>query len=573
MNINKIISFCILFLLSIAANAQIYQNDPAYGKVNNRIDVIYSLKIPNQDTFALQGSRDSIGQIVRRPQDGALYLRGVSSWSKVGQAPGGSVLDSARKSNDTLFFRKSTGGEIALKLNNIPQSGIIGLTDSLNKRWDTLQFPIKVQYTIMDKLLSESAIPIQPTDSVVVAMGKLQAQINAQDGLNIKNQKLTYQIADFRIMGSGDIQATSAAGGLNLRRGSAMNYYPIVNFMTNAGTNTGYVGGGSNVDGFRIDLISLFGGTRLISADTNSVRFGNYSVASNSRVSTGYHNLKWLMMPSFPVDNDHFFDVDSNYKKTLTVYGGILTDTAFINGIYLQGGSAGQYLTLDATGKLVTPTTLPSFAPATGSTNYIQNQSASAQSSSSFWVSGSSRTNGVHSMGSASRITGTGTGASNVALFSFRQSDNSTETGSVGDVSSGNSDIALSSTSGDVVFVTSGVKARVSGTNTTFGVAGSFGAATATVTGTTTLTAAHYTLRCNNSANIVVNLPAAASAFNSSEGHGRIYVIKKVSNNAFTVTITANGAEQIDGISTTSVITTFNTSITIQSNGTGWDIL
>lgn len=87
-----------------------------------------------------------------------------------------------------------------------------------------------------------------------------------------------------------------------------------------------------------------------------------------------------------------------------------------------------------------------------------------------------------------------------------------------------------------------------------------------TITANTTLDETHKKIRTNNSANIVVTLPAASSC------PGRVYVIKKVSNNAFTVSVTPNGTDPIDGTNAAFVISGYNDSFTFQSYGSGWDI-
>jgi hypothetical protein len=48
--------------------------------------------------------------------------------------------------------------------------------------------------------------------------------------------------------------------------------------------------------------------------------------------------------------------------------------------------------------------------------------------------------------------------------------------------------------------------------------------------------------------------------------------VKKIDVSAFTVTIDGNASETIDGV-TTKVITAQFALFTIQSNGTGWDII
>lgn len=97
--------------------------------------------------------------------------------------------------------------------------------------------------------------------------------------------------------------------------------------------------------------------------------------------------------------------------------------------------------------------------------------------------------------------------------------------------------------------------------------AGSFGAAIATVTTNTTLTASHYTVLADaTSGNITITLPAVSGTTR------RIYVVKKIDSSANTVTIDGNASETIDG-ATTQVIGTQWQSYTIQSNGTAWYIV
>jgi hypothetical protein len=88
----------------------------------------------------------------------------------------------------------------------------------------------------------------------------------------------------------------------------------------------------------------------------------------------------------------------------------------------------------------------------------------------------------------------------------------------------------------------------------------------ATVTDNTTLTESNYTVLANNTSNMTISLPAAAA------NTGRIYFIKKISNNGSTVTVTPSGGETIDGASNYS-ISAYNRSIQVQSNGSAWYIL
>ena len=105
-----------------------------------------------------------------------------------------------------------------------------------------------------------------------------------------------------------------------------------------------------------------------------------------------------------------------------------------------------------------------------------------------------------------------------------------------------------------------------------FEVDGPQGLAIETVTGDTTLDNTHSTLLVNASGNVTVTLPTAASAYNGTDGIGRIYEIKKIDADANTVTIDGNGSETIDG-GTTAVLIAQYESITIQSDGSNWHII
>lgn len=92
-------------------------------------------------------------------------------------------------------------------------------------------------------------------------------------------------------------------------------------------------------------------------------------------------------------------------------------------------------------------------------------------------------------------------------------------------------------------------------------------ALTTTITTGTTLTRSHRTVLCNASgAAFTVTLPAAANC------KYQIYEIKKIDSTGYDVTIDGNASELIDG-SLTKVLYTQNEAITIQSDGTNWNII
>ena len=81
-----------------------------------------------------------------------------------------------------------------------------------------------------------------------------------------------------------------------------------------------------------------------------------------------------------------------------------------------------------------------------------------------------------------------------------------------------------------------------------------------------TIGTAVYTLLCNCTTAITVNLPAA-STFS-----GWVFNIKKIDSLANAVTVVPNGADKIDG-ETSQTISSQWTNMQLQSNGTNWYIL
>lgn len=240
----------------------------------------------------------------------------------------------------------------------------------------------------------------------------------------------------------------------------------------------------------------------------------------------------------------------------------------------LTGANVFSSFTTGATGRVTAATTRTltaadiSAAPVSGSANYIQNQISSAQTAES-WITGRQRAIAFEALSAAGsggimlKTTG--------SLLRWLIRSNTAETGSGNtgsDLTIFNFDDAGTTISQALVLKRSngylGINPGGVDPTSFLSVSGSVAMATNTVTVTTALTSAHHTLNFNNSANVDANLPAAASC------PGRIYVIKKISNNAFTVSIDPNGSETIEGTTTPITLTTYLSSITIQSDGSGW---
>lgn len=90
---------------------------------------------------------------------------------------------------------------------------------------------------------------------------------------------------------------------------------------------------------------------------------------------------------------------------------------------------------------------------------------------------------------------------------------------------------------------------------------------TTSITSAYTATAGDYTILCDaTSGAITVTLPLAKP------NKQKVYIIKKTDSSANAITIDGNGAETIDGATTQSLASQYDTK-TIQSDGTSWHIL
>ena len=82
-----------------------------------------------------------------------------------------------------------------------------------------------------------------------------------------------------------------------------------------------------------------------------------------------------------------------------------------------------------------------------------------------------------------------------------------------------------------------------------------------------------HMIRCNaTSGAIVINLPTAANSYDNTNELGLVLIIKKIDSSVNTVTIDGNASETIDG-SLSKALNSQYESLTIQSNGTSWDII
>lgn len=130
----KIITI-ILFLMPLFLMAQtappIVQGSKLY-EFRNGLRIDSAFFIPRKDTLFFDNTLKAPGMITWRPADSTFYLYRGNRWlSIVSSAGTGLSIDSVRRSNDTLFFRYTTGGELAVKIAGLPISAVTNLSDSL----------------------------------------------------------------------------------------------------------------------------------------------------------------------------------------------------------------------------------------------------------------------------------------------------------------------------------------------------------------------------------------------------------------------------------------------------------
>lgn len=124
-----------LFLLHSLV-AQTYQPVNSYGFIWKRGIFNNAIFLPQGTGTEMPSDTVRAGGIRYNPALLQVQVWNGSSWGSL--LPGtGIFLDSVYRSNDTLYFRKTNGGGIAVKIAGLPIGATLGLQDSLNKHWDS----------------------------------------------------------------------------------------------------------------------------------------------------------------------------------------------------------------------------------------------------------------------------------------------------------------------------------------------------------------------------------------------------------------------------------------------------
>lgn len=114
MRILLVISILILRMTAFAQTSIPIQMGSKYYEFKNAVRVDSALFIPRKDTLFTDNTLKAPGMILWRPVDSSFYIFNGVKWNVVLSSSGGVAIDSAYRSNDTLFFRKINGGYIAV---------------------------------------------------------------------------------------------------------------------------------------------------------------------------------------------------------------------------------------------------------------------------------------------------------------------------------------------------------------------------------------------------------------------------------------------------------------------------
>ena|GEM_PF-4955330 len=461
------------------------------------------LRLPRIDTVWLGGNRDSIGAIVYRTANNKVYVKKPTGWDEI--ASGINVaLDSAYRSHDTLYFPTTTGSLIAIKMTGIPQANIVGLTDSLNQ---------KISFSSpLSPLMTQPSLPIQPTSSLIGALGRLQSQVLDRVELNPVS---TQQGASVNITGRMLINGL-ASRSLAINRPSRDTSTGEIAFQT-AGIQVGYVGTGAKGNN-DILMTSGAGGISINHVDSAQIRLNYFSNVPGviPATHTVEKNGLWLIGDSIP--GNVFARFPLEVRKTL--------DTSiYANGKIVQGQTI-----LNADSSLVTATTAWVKRQL-----YFNTSNASLQG---ITQRGNTTNQILKITGSSGTLTGTGSG---LELF----------------YDGSNFSVVQSYDRG--MSITKPLKLSASYTQLSSGIV----VAQRTVTASTTLLPSDYTVIVNNVGSVTITLPSSTP--------GTMFVITKTSAASNDVIVSPSSGT-INGVSSRTLTMPYS-SIVVQSTGTNWIII
>lgn len=504
--------------IAIGATAQTPWNKQAvYTKPNGSMpdSVSYAprTKAPRSGTYLGAPVGDS-GRIAYEGK--SLWVHNDTGWARIsyaGEVPLG-VLDSARRSNDTLYFRTSSGSEIAVKMEGIRIPGVVGLQDSLDIK---LGVPLATNNSL---------------NALIVVDGQNKPYIRSTDSLPyVKNQFAGEQPGaelwiEGRVRAKGPIQ----------RIDNGMAQPSLIEWLkSDASTMRGRIGYfNSGVFGTTDTwgALNFLGPAFLAGKKDSTVALGTIDgVTISAKLAIRGQNM-FLRRSGMIVDlNGALLDsltgvaVTSPYFFNVSA-GADNTSASFSAGVRMRRLNADTLVSLN------------------GAPIVVNQKLRHIGATGSYWFDLRRDFNATGLLFDA---------GGGVARYNSYDSTNTAYGRHY-----------FESTKGSTTKVVAVMDANTDRTgigpatslHTFFQVQGAMSLPTTTVTGNTTLNETHFTLRVNNTGSATITLPTASGVT------GRVYCIKKISAAANDVVIT--------GVKT---LTLQGSSVIVQSNGTSWDIL
>lgn len=483
-------------------------------------------------------SADRTLSIANAAADGA--TKGAATFNASDFNDNGAGTISLDVPNGPFVAKTDTAGMLNNYLRNVGRNSALDTMRFLSGS-GTISIPSISWQTKLTPLVTQPALPIQPTDSVPQALGKLQAQINGFDGTYIKLNSATAQTG----------AAAYIQGKLNIK-GNPGTTYALMLERTNLNTDDNLIGFKSVTDtvarfgmlnrGFNhVTLDNLRDNIRIVMRDTARIEMVTLNpnntgktgfIFNNGKVQLGDSLPGAKIMPGYPLHiiNAQDTSISALHKiyTPATVHAAGATFGGTVNGVTESLSDNSTKLASTAFVKGQNYTTAQSLQQVTDvgnttTTRVIVNAAAASAYAGTFTNTGTGAYHGVY-INTSSASTGN----------AFRVDRNSVQK-------------FLVDSDGETTIT-------------------SLATAVTTVTGNTTLDATHFTVRVNNTGSVTITLPAANTY------PGRVYVIKKVSAASNDVVIDPNAAETIDG-GASKTLTLQYSSLIIQSNGSGWDIV
>ncbi|WP_346318174.1 hypothetical protein [Chitinophaga sp. YIM B06452] len=501
-----------LLLLAVSFNtfAQVYDDYPGFLGYDG-LRALTELEIPDDTTAAQAANTNQCRKLAKK--NDVLYQFSCTLGKWVAVAPV-SVLDSVRRSNDTLYFRTTSGEQIAVKLQGIEIAGVNGLQDSLDEK---LNAPLSTNNSL---------------NALVVVDGQNKTYIRSTDSLPFIKNQFAGEQGGAEVWVSGRIRSKGSLQRID----DGTNQASLIDWLkSDASTIRGRIGywnsgvfGSTDTWG----ALNFLGPAFLAGKKDSTVALGTIDGATIStklairgqnmflRRSGMIVDLNGALLDSLTgvaVTSPYFFNVSAGADNT---------SASFSGGVRMRRLNADTIRSLNGAPVILTDK-FRLVAP-TNSYPFDIKRDLSSQGLALDAGGGVARYN---SYDSTNAVWG-------------RHYFESTK-GSTTKV------LAILDANTDRVGIGPGTTLH-----TFFQVQGAMSLPVTTVTGNTTLNETHFELRVNNSGSVTITPPSAAGIT------GRIYCVKKLSAASNDVVIT--------GVKT---LTLLGSSVIFISNGTSWDII